>query len=70
MRVIRLEAIFKVFKQLGGAKTKTAKMQIEDIGPALDLFYLDAGRYPETNEGLQALVQAPAGVEKWNGPYL
>lgn len=60
----------QVFKQLGGAKSKTAKMQIEDIGAALDLFYLDAGRYPETNEGLQALIQKPGGLEQWKGPYL
>ena len=60
----------QVFKQLGGARTKTAKMQIDDIGAALDLFYLDADRYPATDEGLQALVQAPAGVDKWHGPYL
>jgi general secretion pathway protein G len=60
----------QVFKQLAGAKSKTAKMQIEDFGAALDLFYIDAGRYPDTNEGLQALVQAPAGMEQWNGPYI
>lgn len=60
----------RVFKQLGGAKTKTAKAQIEDFGSSLDLFYLDAGRYPTTNEGLQALIQAPAGMDKWKGPYM
>lgn len=60
----------QVFNQLSGAKTKTAKMQIEDFGAALDLFYLDAGRYPDTNEGLEALITAPPGLEKWNGPYM
>jgi len=60
----------QVFKQLGGARSKTAKAQIEDLGASLDLFYLDAGRYPDTNEGLQALVQSPAGMEQWNGPYM
>ena len=60
----------RVFKQLGGAKTKTAKAQIEDLGASLDLFYLDAGRYPDTNEGLQALIQPPADMDKWNGPYM
>lgn len=60
----------QVFKQLGGAKTKTTKMQIEELGASLDLFYLDAGRYPDSDEGLQALVEAPAGMDKWNGPYM
>ena len=60
----------RVFKQLGGAKSKTAKAQIEDLGSSLDLFYLDAGRYPDTNEGLQALIKAPADMDQWNGPYM
>jgi len=60
----------RVMKQLGSAKADTAKLQIEDLGAALDLFYLDNGRYPGTVEGLQALVQAPAGANDWNGPYL
>ena len=60
----------KVFNQLGGAKTKTAKMQIEDFGAALDLFYLDNGRYPSSDEGLDSLIQAPGGMDKWNGPYM
>jgi general secretion pathway protein G len=60
----------QVMKHLGGAKHDTAKLQIEDLGAALDLFYLDTGRYPNSSEGVGALVQATAGLEKWNGPYL
>jgi general secretion pathway protein G len=60
----------RVLSQLGGAQTKTTKLQIDDFGAALDLFYLDTGRYPSSGEGLQALVAAPAGSEDWNGPYL
>ena len=59
-----------IFKQLGTAKSTTAKTQIKDLGASLDLFYLDNGRYPTTDEGLQALVQAPAGLDQWNGPYM
>lgn len=60
----------QVMRYLGSAKSDTARLQIEDFGSALDLFYLDVGRYPTTDEGLQALVQQPAGMERWNGPYL
>lgn len=60
----------QVMKHLGGAKSKTAKLQIDDFGASLDLFYLDNGRYPSTQEGLDALVTAPAGAERWNGPYM
>lgn len=60
----------QVMKQLSGAKSKTARMQIEDFGAGLDLFNLENGRYPTTQEGLEALIQAPPGLENWNGPYL
>ena len=60
----------QVMKYLGGANTKTAKLQIEDFSTALDAFRLDMGRYPTTNEGLQTLVIQPSGANRWNGPYL
>lgn len=62
----------QVMKYLGESKTKTAKLQIEELSNSLDLFKLDAGRYPDAQEGLQALVQAPTslGADRWRGPYL
>ncbi|PLY14748.1 MAG: type II secretion system protein GspG [Sedimenticola sp.] len=60
----------QVMDQLGGSKTKTAKIQIADLGAALDLFRLDVGRYPNASEGLEALVSKPSELNKWNGPYL
>lgn len=60
----------QVMKSLGDSKTKTARLQIEDFGAALDLYRLDVGRYPDTNEGLEALVKKGANSSKWNGPYL
>ena len=52
------------------AKRKAAKIEIGQIGQTLDLFKLEVGRYPTSQEGLQALVTAPAaGVSNWNGPY-
>lgn len=59
-----------VMDRLGGAKSKTAAIQIADIDKALELFKLDTGRYPTTAEGLQALVAKPGSVTGWNGPYL
>ncbi len=57
----------RVMKALGGSKTKTARLQIEDLGAALDLYRLEVGVYPEA---LGALVEAPSGAANWNGPYL
>jgi general secretion pathway protein G len=50
--------------------TKVAKLQLEEFSSALDSFRLDMGRYPSSNEGLQALVMAPSSANRWNGPYL
>jgi general secretion pathway protein G len=60
----------RVLNYLSDARSKTAKLQIESFASALDLYYLDTGRYPSSNEGLTALVRRPAGIDTWNGPYL
>ena len=60
----------RVLKYLGGAKTDTAQLQIEEFGAGLDLFHLEVGRYPTSEEGLTALSVEPTGVDNWNGPYL
>ncbi|RUP29000.1 MAG: type II secretion system protein GspG [Curvibacter sp.] len=60
----------KVLNQLGGAKSKTAGVQIADLEKSLELFKLDVGRFPSTEEGLDALVTKPASANGWNGPYL
>ncbi|RBP04655.1 type II secretion system protein G (GspG) [Roseiarcus fermentans] len=60
----------RVLNYLSESKVKTAKIQIESFSTALDLFYLDNGRYPTSSEGLSALVQRPASSLSWNGPYL
>ncbi|HES75579.1 MAG TPA: type II secretion system protein GspG [bacterium] len=59
-----------VLNQLGGAKSKTAKIQIKDFEQALDIYKLDVGRVPSAQEGLKALVERPGNVSGWNGPYL
>jgi general secretion pathway protein G len=60
----------RVLNQLGGAKTKTAAIQIKDLEQALEMYKLDVGRFPSTAEGLVALVEKPPAAAGWNGPYL
>ncbi len=60
----------RVLNYLSESKVKAAHIQIESFASALDLFYLDAGRYPSSSEGLTALVQRPSSLDAWNGPYL
>src|SRR3984957_9038807 len=60
----------RVLNYLSESKVKAAKIQIQSFTSALELFYLDAGRYPTTSEGLGALVKSTGGLSVWNGPYL
>jgi general secretion pathway protein G len=60
----------RVLNYLTESKAKAAKIQIESFASALDLFFLDTGRYPSTSEGLTALVQRPGATVAWNGPYV
>jgi general secretion pathway protein G len=60
----------RVLNYLSESRVKAAKIQLQSFSSALDLFYLDAGRFPSTAEGLAALVQRTPGVTAWNGPYL
>lgn len=60
----------RVLGYLSSSRERAAKLQLQSFSAALDLYYLDMGRYPTTSEGLQALVKAPAGQDKWAGPYV
>jgi general secretion pathway protein G len=60
----------RVLNYLSESKVKAAKIQMQSFASALDLFYLDAGRFPSTSEGLTSLVRRAPGVAAWNGPYI
>ncbi|MGJ5181208.1 type II secretion system major pseudopilin GspG [Bradyrhizobium oligotrophicum] len=60
----------RVLNYLSESKTKAARIQLQSFSSALDLYFLDVGRYPSTSEGLAALAQRPPGQTAWNGPYL
>jgi general secretion pathway protein G len=60
----------RVLNYLTESKAKAAKIQIESFASALDLYFLDIGRYPSSSEGLTALMQRPGSTVSWNGPYL
>jgi general secretion pathway protein G len=60
----------RYFNQLGKSEAKAAQTQIASIAKALDMYRVDVGRYPSTEQGLAALSVAPANEAKWRGPYL
>ncbi len=57
-------------RQLGSAKEKIAHQSIERLASVLDIYKLDVGVYPTTDQGLQALIAKPQGVTRWSGPYV
>lgn len=60
----------RLLKYVGQAKSDTAALQIENLSAALDVYMLEIGKYPTTDQGLRALIEAPADSRNWNGPYL
>jgi len=59
----------RLFKNVEKAYRSTATQQISEIEALLDAFRLDVGRYPTTEEGLQALQERPGTLQGWDGPY-
>ncbi len=57
-------------RQLSGARTSVARQSIERIGSVMELYKLDVGSFPSSEQGLQALTIRPSGVSNWNGPYM
>ena len=60
----------QVIKYIGTSKTQTAQVQVKNVEAALQMFRLDNGRFPTSDEGVKALVKAPSSAPMWNGPYL
>lgn len=60
----------RLIGRVGKAKQQTAAAQIQMLSTALDLFYLDVGRYPTTDEGLALLYKRADTLPGWSGPYL
>jgi len=60
----------RIYDKLKGSKNQIAKIQIQELGQALQLFSFDVGRFPTTSEGLEALIRNPGNIEAWRGPYL
>jgi general secretion pathway protein G len=60
----------RYFGQVGKSEVNVAKAQLDALEKALDQYRLDTGRYPDSELGLNALVQKPTNEAKWAGPYL
>jgi general secretion pathway protein G len=70
LAVLTAVATPQLMGYFGKAKTQSVQLQIENIGTALELYYMENGGYPSAGAGLKALVEAPPEAPRWNGPYL
>ena len=70
LAVLTAIATPQVMGYFNKAKTESVQLQIQNINTALELYYMENGTYPSSDEGLRALVEAPADAPRWNGPYL
>lgn len=70
MGLLAIITVPQVIKYLDGAKLTTARSAIDGFSTSLDLYRIDVGRYPTSEEGLEALIARPENVEGWDGPYI
>lgn len=63
-------AVPRVMSFLGGARQDTAAIQVKRLSTVVELYALDVGQYPATEDGLAALLSEPVGTKRWAGPYL
>ncbi len=60
----------RLMGQLAKSEITTARAQLSSLGKAVQAYRMDTGRYPTTEEGLNALMVAPGNEARWRGPYL
>jgi general secretion pathway protein G len=60
----------QIMGRLDSSKVRAAKLQLETLGTALDMYKIDTGSYPNNETGLSALVTPPVGTRGWDGPYV
>jgi general secretion pathway protein G len=70
LAVLSAMATPQLMGYFGKAKTQSAQIQIQNIGTALEMYYLENGGYPSESAGLKALVEPTSEAPNWNGPYL
>lgn len=70
LSVMTVLAAVQVTGYLDRARHDTAKLQIDELTLALDLYRIDMRRFPTTQEGLTALLEEPQQADGWRGPYL
>jgi len=59
----------QILGRLDSSKVRAARLQLDVVLSSLDAFFVDVGRYPTEEEGVNALLAAPPNAPGWAGPY-
>ena len=70
MATIMTVLVTKLLEKNDDAKRDLSKVAMGSLKNALDMYRLKNFHYPTTEEGLSALVEAPASAKNWGGPYV
>ena len=69
--VLGMIVVPNVFGKLSSAKVDTTKITLKTVSGSLDEYYLNNGKYPSTQEGLQALITPVQGTKNFpDGGYI
>lgn len=60
----------RIFGNVERANQQLARAKMEQLSGQLEIMRLEVGRYPNSQEGLRSLLEKPAGMDRWNGPYI
>lgn len=70
LAVLTAIATPQVMGYFSKAKVESVQLQVQNINTALEMYYMENGSYPNSDDGLRALVEAPSDAPRWGGPYL
>ena len=70
LTVLAAVVVPKFTRRSQQARVTAAGLDIGNIEVGIDMFEVDCGRYPTTEEGIRALLEPPSGATDWMGPYI
>lgn len=70
LSVLAAVVVPKFTRRSEQARIVAAQTSISNLEVSIEAFEVDTGRYPTSEEGLGALVEEPASLNNWRGPYI
>lgn len=70
LAILALVVVVKLNGRVLQAQTSAAKTDISNFKVALGMYEIDNGGYPNTQQGLAALVENPGNLPNWKHAYI